>query len=1063
MPNPSCPTPEEGESDSLCDSPSSLQATLPPLSWFTSPLQIADINVATPGTLLKNLVAIQSQNLPELSPNLDLATSPQEQQAGDTDDLRLRLSPIFSQNKEDGAGERQSTSKITQPWSYDQIQQQPNDGAVTVAGHTEYRISASAGSGCPRANSITGITSSGEKHQLSACANSGLPFQSYVKAPVTTSVPRFWRPHMKLDDESRLNSGTSAADHRVSSTPTEHSHPAVMTQQPTNVLNKTVHVSHAKVKDSNPIPLQAPVPSVPSRVSAQSTKQSHNNAEKLFNKNPANVPDYMTEENCRHSPPNTLPNQGHPPFHAVSRRPDMPASMFGPMHGASPAWYHPDFHPHFPWSMSYPDRFTPPYMAAPEMFLQSPESQFWGYGMMPAYGPSFSPSWNFGPYAMRPPYMMEPSALHFPHSLHPRMPAPMNQHPLNQLPVGHALPPNVMGQHAVSEDRPESVSSSKIQAPVQNPKQKSSMMAHEPLASSVKEASSSPTAASSMASSVVSVCVESNPTRSNVMSQGQNAFVTSKPVKNKDFISRKHGGVVTKRGTPSRPKGYVNPFRKAGNTPKLLTKQKVEESVVKRPELKFKTVTMNYENVKVSHGTVVNQSGSTSVYSFVDSQPSIALQTVPSVFVMNGGQMIVSSRHTQGKSDPEINGQVVSGNVSPIKSRERSDSASNQAEVIRQPADSTTPSADTSSSGSSELIHRAPPEVSTVASKPPIGVTSNSVNAIIVPSRAIQTTAATAVVRPVLSNITSAPQLQPNAGNNIKNQDKHKKGYSNLEKENVPGAYHKSLPQLLTGPRSSHPMAFPSNSTSVREPTAATGRKILRVLKPKPISGLNVLGNQTSLPGSDHSSLDIRPQNDYGTKLFLQGNSDMIKSHNAYIAHMQSVFPVSVYHDAPAGKLPIPKQQSRGQKRSVRDTENTLGFEGMTYAQSDSYPVAKKTRYQWRIDHLFSFNSLAPGRSWCDFKNVIFNLALLIGIFKSSYDNVLRWMPQNLTYDKSILVQVMAWCRQATSHYLDQCWPRSPMPYGVTRPQWVNTILASLGCRIDIMGFVDMALSCLDM
>ena len=34
-------------------------------------------------------------------------------------------------------------------------------------------------------------------------------------------------------------------------------------------------------------------------------------------------------------------------------------------------------------------------------------------------------------------------------------------------------------------------------------------------------------------------------------------------------------------------------------------------------------------------------------------------------------------------------------------------------------------------------------------------------------------------------------------------------------------------------------------------------------------------------------------------------------------------------------------------------------------------------------------NSLAPGRSSCDFKNVIFNIALLIGIFKS-YDNVLR-------------------------------------------------------------------------
>ena len=32
----------------------------------------------------------------------------------------------------------------------------------------------------------------------------------------------------------------------------------------------------------------------------------------------------------------------------------------------------------------------------------------------------------------------------------------------------------------------------------------------------------------------------------------------------------------------------------------------------------------------------------------------------------------------------------------------------------------------------------------------------------------------------------------------------------------------------------------------------------------------------------------------------------------------------------------------------------------------------------------------------------------------------------------------MAWCRQATSHYLSQCWPSSMSPYGVTRPQWVK-------------------------
>ena len=36
------------------------------------------------------------------------------------------------------------------------------------------------------------------------------------------------------------------------------------------------------------------------------------------------------------------------------------------------------------------------------------------------------------------------------------------------------------------------------------------------------------------------------------------------------------------------------------------------------------------------------------------------------------------------------------------------------------------------------------------------------------------------------------------------------------------------------------------------------------------------------------------------------------------------------------------------------------------------------------------------------------------------------------------VVQVMAWCHQAASHYLSQCWTRSMSSYGVSRPQWVK-------------------------
>ena len=84
------------------------------------------------------------------------------------------------------------------------------------------------------------------------------------------------------------------------------------------------------------------------------------------------------------------------------------------------------------------------------------------------------------------------------------------------------------------------------------------------------------------------------------------------------------------------------------------------------------------------------------------------------------------------------------------------------------------------------------------------------------------------------------------------------------------------------------------------------------------------------------------------------------------------------------------------------------------------------------------FNSLAPGRFQFSFRKVIFKLTLVNGDWGISYEIALKRMPEDLTDDKSTLVQVMAWCRQATRHNLSQCWPRSMSPNGVTRPQWVN-------------------------
>ena len=88
---------------------------------------------------------------------------------------------------------------------------------------------------------------------------------------------------------------------------------------------------------------------------------------------------------------------------------------------------------------------------------------------------------------------------------------------------------------------------------------------------------------------------------------------------------------------------------------------------------------------------------------------------------------------------------------------------------------------------------------------------------------------------------------------------------------------------------------------------------------------------------------------------------------------------------------------------------------------------------------VIGFNSLAPGGFENIFQNVFFKLISWIDTLSNSCETALRSMPQNPSDDKSTLVQVMAWCRQAASHYLSHCCPRSLSPYGVTRPQWVKS------------------------
>ena len=105
----------------------------------------------------------------------------------------------------------------------------------------------------------------------------------------------------------------------------------------------------------------------------------------------------------------------------------------------------------------------------------------------------------------------------------------------------------------------------------------------------------------------------------------------------------------------------------------------------------------------------------------------------------------------------------------------------------------------------------------------------------------------------------------------------------------------------------------------------------------------------------------------------------------------------------------------------------------INYTQKSAYVVGYTLHQQ--------FNSLTTGRFEWDLDWEV------LCSFQGGNDGwgipseiALMWLPHDLTDDGATLVQIMAWCRQASSHYLSQCWPRSMSPYGVTRPQWIHSL-----------------------
>ena len=95
----------------------------------------------------------------------------------------------------------------------------------------------------------------------------------------------------------------------------------------------------------------------------------------------------------------------------------------------------------------------------------------------------------------------------------------------------------------------------------------------------------------------------------------------------------------------------------------------------------------------------------------------------------------------------------------------------------------------------------------------------------------------------------------------------------------------------------------------------------------------------------------------------------------------------------------------------------------LTYAQTVMIMACQGSRVNPQVQELeisliaYFINSLVPGRCSCNYTSIIFILISRMDIVSISCET---------------LVQVMAWCHQATSYCLSQCWPRCVWPYGAS-------------------------------
>ena len=121
---------------------------------------------------------------------------------------------------------------------------------------------------------------------------------------------------------------------------------------------------------------------------------------------------------------------------------------------------------------------------------------------------------------------------------------------------------------------------------------------------------------------------------------------------------------------------------------------------------------------------------------------------------------------------------------------------------------------------------------------------------------------------------------------------------------------------------------------------------------------------------------------------------------------------------------------------------------------TDEFPAQRPVTQSFDVFSDLRLNKRLSKQSWtwwfetlsrplwrhCNVKSTISKHMSQTKFMSMSREITLGWMPQNTFDGKSTLVQLMAWCHQATSDFLIQCWNRSMLPYHITRPQWTTML-----------------------